>query len=99
MVYIMDKLFATLFGRPPFLTRHYCKLDPLFNMNSVMTDHNFTRGFEMLHLEEETRGNQFEIPGCLHFRFLLSTVREEILELHLGTGTHDVPEKTEYAII
>ncbi|OKL57696.1 hypothetical protein UA08_07062 [Talaromyces atroroseus] len=97
MVYIMDKLFATFLGRPPFLTRHYCKLDPLFKVNSVMTVHNFTQGFDMLHLEESGE-NQLEIPGYLHFRFLLSTVREEILELHLGTGSHNVPEKTKQII-
>ncbi|PYH98155.1 hypothetical protein BO71DRAFT_462728 [Aspergillus ellipticus CBS 707.79] len=74
----MDKIVATVFGRPPFLSRHYCSLEPPLDVHDDNNDHSFSTAFDIY----------------IRLRFLLSTVREEVLELHLGTERVDLPLRT-----
>ncbi|RDH32103.1 hypothetical protein BDQ94DRAFT_179887 [Aspergillus welwitschiae] len=100
IVYSMDKIFATFFGRPPFLNRHYCNIEPVVELRGVIEDpsHPTLERLDEVYCNEKSGNDQPEPPGYLRVRYLLSIVREEILELHLGTATHDVSVKSEQLI-
>ncbi|KAI9929946.1 hypothetical protein MW887_011756 [Aspergillus wentii] len=89
MVYTMDKIFATIIGRPPFLNRHYCILDLPEDLSNEMNDHNFSSTFRSSHSPS---------VSYIHLRFLLSIIREEILELHLGTNKTNIPARASQII-
>ena len=85
----MDKNIATILGRPPLIHRSYCTLDaPLDLDDDDLTGPELEREMRKLdHLGWNTDGRR-RSTTFMRLRFLLSTIREEVLELHLGVNSH-----------
>ncbi|KAK4149577.1 hypothetical protein C8A00DRAFT_37830 [Chaetomidium leptoderma] len=87
-VYAMDKTIATTLGRPPLVHRNYCVLDaPLDFDDDDLTGPELE--FELGKLDENgwnTDGRP-RTTTFMRLRYLLATVREEVLELHLGVNS------------
>ncbi len=86
-VYAMDKTIATTLGRPPLIHRSYCSLDaPLdFDDDDLVGPE---LEFELSKLDQHgwnTDGRR-RTTTFMRLRYLLATVREEVLELHLGVN-------------
>jgi hypothetical protein len=96
----MDKTIATTLGRPPLIHRSYCSLDaPLdFDDDDLVGPE---REYELGKLDQNgwnTDGRR-RTTTFMRLRYLLATVREEVLELHLGVNSMaSVPGRAQYAL-
>jgi len=86
-VYAMDKTIATTLGRPPLIHRSYCSLDAPLDF-----DDDGLVGLELEHELAKLDQHGWNTDGrrrtttFMRLRYLLATVREEVLELHLGVN-------------
>ncbi|OGM41845.1 hypothetical protein ABOM_009633 [Aspergillus bombycis] len=94
VVYSMDKTIATILGRPPSMTRHYCVLKPPLDIDDDVDPPNYERSLQMLDSNGWNTDGKRRPSTIVRLRFLLATVREEILELHLGVNYVDIEGKT-----
>ncbi|KAE8370586.1 hypothetical protein BDV27DRAFT_151846 [Aspergillus caelatus] len=94
VVYSMDKTIATILGRPPSLTRHYCVLKPPLDIDDDIDISNYEQSLQMLDSNGWNTDGKRRPSTILRLRFLLATIREEILELHLGVNYVDIEGKT-----
>ncbi|KAE8326045.1 hypothetical protein BDV39DRAFT_177806 [Aspergillus sergii] len=94
VVYSMDKTIATILGRPPSLTRHYCVLKPPLDIDDDIDTSNYEQSLQMLDSNGWNTDGKRRPSSTVRLRFLLSTIREEILELHLGVNYVDIEGKT-----
>ncbi|KAE8138668.1 hypothetical protein BDV38DRAFT_281967 [Aspergillus pseudotamarii] len=94
VVYSMDKTIATILGRPPSLTRHYCVLKPPLDIDDDIDASNYEEGLEMLDSNGWNADGKRRPSTIVRLRFLLATIREEILELHLGVNYVDIEGRT-----
>ncbi|KAK0646731.1 hypothetical protein B0T16DRAFT_414174 [Cercophora newfieldiana] len=98
-VFSMDKIIATNLGRPPLISRNYCVLDAPLDLD----DDDLT-GPGLEHALEKLDGNGWNTDGrrrsttYMRLRYLLATVREEVLELHLGVNTCVAPGRAELVL-
>ncbi|RAH81940.1 hypothetical protein BO86DRAFT_448179 [Aspergillus japonicus CBS 114.51] len=95
MVYTMDKKLATFLDRPPLVTRQYCDMEAPADVNISDSDATGMRSegisFDALGF---TIGGKSSPITFIRLRFLLAIIKEEILELQLGTNKSTIPEKT-----
>ncbi|KAE8381505.1 hypothetical protein BDV26DRAFT_78120 [Aspergillus bertholletiae] len=94
VVYAMDKTIATILGRPPSITRHYCVLKPPLDIDDDMDIPGYERSLQMLDSNGWNTDGKRRPSTFIRLRFLLATIREEILELHLGVNYVDVEGRT-----
>ncbi|KAB8207934.1 hypothetical protein BDV34DRAFT_191380 [Aspergillus parasiticus] len=94
VVYSMDKTIATILGRPPSLTRHYCVLKPPLDIDDDIDTSNYEQSLQMLDSNGWNTDGKRRPSTTVRLRFLLATIREEILELHLGVNYVDIEGKT-----
>ena len=96
-VYYMDKVIATNLGRPPLVHCNYCALDAPLDLDD---DELVGPGLE--HNLQKLDQNGWNTDGrrgsttYMRLQYLLATVREEALELHLGMKTCVGPVIAEY---
>ncbi|PYI19636.1 hypothetical protein BO99DRAFT_432544 [Aspergillus violaceofuscus CBS 115571] len=95
MIYTMDKKLATFLDRPPLVTRQYCDMEAPADVNISDSDATGMRSegisFDALGF---TIGGKSSPITFIRLRFLLAIIKEEILELQLGTNKSTIPEKT-----
>ncbi|KAE8411493.1 hypothetical protein BDV36DRAFT_301777 [Aspergillus pseudocaelatus] len=94
VVYSMDKTIATILGRPPSLTRHYCVLKPPLDIDDDIDTSYYEQSLQMLDSNGWNTDGKRRPSTIVRLRFLLATIREEILELHLGVNYVDIEGKT-----
>ncbi|KAL2130088.1 hypothetical protein VTI74DRAFT_6909 [Chaetomium olivicolor] len=89
-VYSMDKTIATTLGRPPLVHRNYCVLDaPLDFDDDDLTGPELERELRKLDQNGWNTDGRRRTTAFMRLRYLLATVREEVLELHLGVNSID----------
>lgn len=97
MVYTMDKKLAMFLDRPPLVMRQYCDMEAPADVN--ISDDDTTRmrskGVSLDALGFSTGGKSSPIT-FIRLRFLLAIIKEEILEMQLGTNKSTVREKAPY---
>lgn len=98
VVYSIDKTIATILGRPPSLTRHYCVLKPPLDIDDDIDTSNYEQSLQMLDSNGWNTDGKRRPSTTVRLRFLLATIREEILELHLGVNYVDIEGKTRYSL-
>lgn len=87
VVYSMDKNMATILGRPPLIHRNYCVLDaPLDFDDDDLTGPELERELRKLNRHGWNTDGRRRSTTFMRLRYLLATVREEALELHLGVS-------------
>ncbi|KAB8231180.1 uncharacterized protein BDW43DRAFT_301866 [Aspergillus alliaceus] len=92
-VYSTDKTIATTLGRPPSLTRHYCVLKPPLDIDDDIDAPTYEQSLRMIDNNGWNSDGKRRHSTFIRLRFLLSTIREEILELHLGVSSADMERK------
>ncbi|PYH92931.1 hypothetical protein BO71DRAFT_12105 [Aspergillus ellipticus CBS 707.79] len=90
VVYAMDKTIATTLGRPPLMNRHYCVLEPPLDLEYDIDPRDYESNLRSINHTGWNRDGKCRPTTLFRLRFLLATVREEILELHLGVAGNDV---------
>ncbi|KAK5654611.1 hypothetical protein OQA88_7241 [Cercophora sp. LCS_1] len=86
-VYSMDKTIATTLGRPPLIHRNYCVLDaPLDFDDDDLTGPALEHELRKLDQHGWSTDGRRRTTTYMRLRYLLATVREEVLELHLGVS-------------
>ncbi len=97
-VYSMDKTVATILGRPPLIHRNYCVLDaPLDIDDDELTGPELERELAKLDRHGWNTDGRRRTTTFIRLRYLLATVREEALELHLGVNSDvDAPGRTQW---
>ena len=86
-IYVMDKLLATLVGRPPLLTRRFCAITiPLDLDDTALLSDKQTFQKHLLKVDAEGWALNGEIrsTSILRVRTKLALVRDEILEVRLS---------------
>ncbi|KAK3382108.1 hypothetical protein B0T24DRAFT_600503 [Lasiosphaeria ovina] len=87
-VYSMDKAIATTLGRPPLIHRNYCVLDaPLDFDDDDLTGRELEHELQKLDQHGWNTDGRRRSTSFMRLRYLLATVREEVLELHLGVNS------------
>ena len=87
-VYSMDKTIATTLGRPPLIHRNYCVLDaPLDFDDDDLTGPELECALQKLDQHAWNTDGRRRTTTFMRLRYLLATVREEVLELHLGVNS------------
>ncbi|KAK1751375.1 hypothetical protein QBC47DRAFT_417294 [Echria macrotheca] len=91
-VYSMDKTIATTLGRPPLIHRNYCVLDaPLDFDDDDLTGPALEHELRKLDQRGWNTDGRRRTTTYMRLRYLLATVREEVLELHLGVNNGVAP--------
>ncbi|CRG89088.1 Regulator of drug sensitivity 1 [Talaromyces islandicus] len=96
--YYMDKNIATALGRPPQMNRYYCILEPPLDIDDGVTGLDLQRQLRMLDQNGWNMDGKRRPASLIRLRFLLATVREEILELHIGVDKIDIGTKSQLAL-
>ncbi|GAB1195567.1 hypothetical protein APSETT444_004828 [Aspergillus pseudonomiae] len=78
------------------MTRHYCVLKPPLDIDDDIDLPNYERSLQMLDSNGWNTDGKRRPATIVRLRFLLATVREEILELHLGVNYVDIEGKTSH---
>jgi hypothetical protein len=94
--YYMDKNIATALGRPPQMNRYYCVLEPPLDIDDEVTGPDLQQQLRMLDRNGWNMDGKRRPASLIRLRFLLATVREEILEHHLGVDKIDIGAKSQY---
>lgn len=92
----MDKNVATALGRPPQMNRYYCVLEPPLDIDDEVTGPDLQQQLRMLDQNGWNMDGKRRPASLVRLRFLLATVREEILEHHLGVDKTDIGAKSQY---
>ncbi|KAF7596683.1 hypothetical protein BBP40_000606 [Aspergillus hancockii] len=92
-VYSMDKTIATTLGRPPSMNRYYCVLEPPLDIDDDISHQEYERSLPMINSNGWNSDEKRRPSSIIRLRFLLATIREEILELHLGVNGAGMEEK------
>lgn len=92
----MDKNIATALGRPPQMNRYYCVLEPPLDIDDEVTGSELQQQLRMLDQNGWNMDGKRRPASLVRLRFLLATVREEILEHHLGVDKIDLGAKSQY---
>lgn len=96
--YGRDKQVATFLGRPPRLSYRYCKMEPPLDLSD---DQLFLEGAELEAVLSQLDSNGWNTSGNLcrttwqRVWFQHCRVREDILEIALGSDDEDVSYKSE----
>ena len=91
-----DKSISLFVGRPPRLSYRYCKLEMPLDLTG---DQLMLQGADLQNVISSLDMNGWNTNGTLHritwtrVWFLYSRIREEILELSLGTADEDVEHR------
>ncbi|PWY68480.1 hypothetical protein BO70DRAFT_400397 [Aspergillus heteromorphus CBS 117.55] len=88
-VYAMDKAIATTLGRPPLMNRYYCVLEPPLDLDYGIDPRQYESNLQLIDSNGWNTDIRWRPTTLFRLRFLLATVREEILELHLGVTGSD----------
>ncbi|KAF2453934.1 hypothetical protein BDY21DRAFT_292085, partial [Lineolata rhizophorae] len=101
-VYSRDKCISTMMGRPPRLSRRYCVMQlPLDVAGEELfaTDFDLSKAF--LDLDERGWNRKEELRRSTYARIWLdiSKVREDILELSLGTSMERFAEQVQHVTV
>ena len=98
MTYGHDKVVATFLGRPPRLSHRYCKMEwPL----DLSDDELFLEGAELEQVLSSLDANGWNTKGYLHrttwnrIWFQHCRIREDILEIALGSEEEDISMRAE----
>lgn len=92
LAYSVDKLISTFLGRPPRITRRYCKFQlPAYLSDEEIIADEATRELALSKLDSHGWSTEGVFCRVLWTRswMLRSIHREEILELYLGTDVDD----------
>lgn len=98
MAYGRDKVTATFLGRPPRLSHRYCKMEVPLDLSD---DQLFLEGAELGAVLETLDVNGWNTSGNLNRNtwqrvwFQHCRIREDILEIALGSGDEDITQKAE----
>ncbi|OGM51313.1 hypothetical protein ABOM_000423 [Aspergillus bombycis] len=96
IVYTMDKTIATVLSRPPLMARQYCDMEAPADRNfdglTATTDMESQCDDSADALGFNGNANCISI-SFIRLRFLLAVIKEETLELHLGTNTSTTIDK------
>lgn len=93
-----DKVVATFLGRPPRLSHRYCKMEHPLDLSD---DQLFSEGAELEHaistLDEDGWNTQGRLNRTTWLRvwFQHCRIREDILEIALGSGEEDITFQAE----
>ncbi|KAH8690727.1 hypothetical protein BGW36DRAFT_328638 [Talaromyces proteolyticus] len=98
LVYSFDKTFATVLGRPPQMNRHYCILEPPLDIDDGVFGLDAEDQIRCLDQNGWNTDGKRRSTTFIRLRFLLSSLREEILELHLGVNKFDVASKAQLVL-
>ncbi|WPH02715.1 Hypothetical protein R9X50_00558300 [Acrodontium crateriforme] len=97
----MDKEFATFVGRPPQLCGKYCVTDlPLDVSEFIVTDslESFEAAKAQLDSNGWSRAETLNPAYGQRVQYLLTMLREEVLELLLGPSLSDVSDKAKHLL-
>ena len=89
-VYCSDKNHSSLNGIPPLLSKRYCDIEPCLDLDPTapyQPPDKLSEAVTKLDVDGwNTEGNMFDTT-LLRAKVQLSTLREDVLELSLGTNT------------
>ncbi|PPJ54981.1 hypothetical protein CBER1_05643 [Cercospora berteroae] len=93
-----DKTIATFLGRPPRLSHRYCKMESPLDLSDEEV---VSEGADLQAALSQLDENGWNTSGHLHRNtwlrvwFKQASLREEILEIALGTDEEDIAQQTE----
>lgn len=88
-VYCSDKNHASLNGIPPLLLQRYCDIEPCLDLDPkapYLSPQGISEALDQLDIDGWSTSESFFDTTLLRAKVQLSTIREEILELSLGTN-------------
>ncbi|KAH6629930.1 hypothetical protein B0J18DRAFT_474431 [Chaetomium sp. MPI-SDFR-AT-0129] len=86
-IFSLDKTVATILGRPPIIHRHYCVLDaPLDLEDDDLTGPQCEHELQKLDQNGWNTDGRRRSTSYMRLRYLLAMLREEALELLLGSS-------------
>lgn len=94
-VYCSDKTHSSLNGTPPLLPRRYCDIEPCLDLDPkapYFPENELKDAINNLDANGWNKTNTLYNTTLLRAKVHLSAIREEILELSLGTGNAVSPE-------
>ncbi|KAH7310917.1 hypothetical protein B0I35DRAFT_358349 [Stachybotrys elegans] len=95
-IFIMDKFLATVVGRPPLLARRFCSLPLPLGLDdaTLLSDkETFQRHVHLLDPDGWNVDGRFHYSSLLRARMMVALLRDEILEVGLGSsGNHQVDD-------
>lgn len=94
-----DKVVATFLGRPPRLSHRYCKMEPPLDLSD---DQRLLQGADLDAALANLDDNGWNVSGNLNRStwqrvwFQHCRIREDILEVALGSGDEDITKQAEH---
>ena len=95
--YISDKLFATFFGRPPLINGKFCSCTLPLDLESCdlkLPGEALERAVGALDPEGWSRDSVVPWTTWLRGSAITARLREEVLEISLGTDVNQLEERT-----
>jgi hypothetical protein len=97
-VYVADKEVCTFLGRPPRISRRYCACQLPLDLSEdevQLEGDELQRSLSKLDEKGWNRHPSVRRTGYIRIRMLTSFIREDILEISLGSAVDDLDQRAQ----